>query len=189
MATANKEYIVDMFDEIVTRTRSSYDLENGLEPYYDYGHILDILAKLSNKDRHDIYKFQKYPLICLITDIEQNISTEQSILYEFSPRILILAQTNKNYTSQERTENIFKNILYPIYNQFIIDLANYEHFDFKPTNYIPHSKTDRYSWGASGVFGNIGVIFNDYLDGIELIFNSIKVKRYSKSNCNSLNVN
>lgn len=188
MATANKEFIVDMFEEIVATTRANYDLVNDLEPYYDYGHIQDILTKLTNKDRHDVYKFQKYPLICLITDIEQNYNTDQGILYEFQPRILILAKTDKNYTSQERTENIFKNTLYPIYNQFMIDLVDYGHFDFNTTNYIPHLKTDRYSWGSSGVFGNLGVIFNDYLDGIELIFDPIKVRRYSKSNC-SLSVN
>lgn len=189
MATANKEYIVDMFEEIVSRTRSNYDLINNLEPYFDYGHILDILSKLTIKDQgSDTEKFQKYPLICLITDIDQDFNTNQGVLYEFSPRILILDQTDRNYTSQERTENIFKKTLYQIYNQFIIDLAGYEHFDFSPTNYIPHTKTDRYSWGASGVFGNLGVIFNDYLDGIELIFEQIKVRRYSKSNC-SLSVN
>ena len=185
MSNANKTYIVDMFDEIVSRTRASYDLVNGLQPYYDYGHILDILVKLTIKDGNDIEKFQKYPLICLITDIEQNYGTDQGFLYEFAPRVLILQQTDQNYTSQERTENIFKNTLYPIYNQFMQDVASYEHFYFSPTNYVRHSKTDRYSWGASGIFGNLGVIFNDYLDGIEIIFNSIKVRRFSGTNCNN----
>lgn len=147
-----------------------------LEPFYDYGHIIDIMNKLTIKDGNAINKYQKYPLIALILDIEENHDKGINYIYEFAPRIIILDTTDKNYTSQERYINVFKITLYPIYENLIKNIKDYQNFDFKPTMLLPHKKYDRVFWGNESANGNTATILNDYLDGIDLDFEAIKVK-------------
>lgn len=168
-------HVVDMFEEIVGRVRVSYDKENGLEPYSDYGHILGILSKLTAKDSNEVLKFQKYPLICLILDQEENRGKDIRFELSFAPRILIVTDTKQEYTEQDRTENTFRPILWPIYDILVDEIKHYEHFSHKSRSLFDHKKYDRYTWGKSEIFGNLGVIFNDYLDGIEIISSSINV--------------
>lgn len=151
-----------------------------LEPYYDYGHVLDILAKLTAKDENEVYKFQKYPLVALILDTEENHDREHYISYSFSPQVLILEQTDENYTSQDRMTNTYKPVLYPIYEDLIEAVKEYTLFYFQPQNLVPHTKHDRMTWGSASVAGNTSTVLNDYLDGIELNFDNIQVfKNYN----------
>lgn len=163
---------------ITGETGIDFTLANwkALEPYYDYGHITDILQKLTIKDGNNDYKFQKYPLIALLLDISESHGEDTNYKYSFSPLILILAKTDKNYTSQERYTNIFKNTLYPIYERLMQEIKLYRKFDFRYKVLIPHTKTDRVYWGSIGAFGNVGIQFNDYLDGIELKIDNINVE-------------
>lgn len=144
-----------------------------LEPYYDYGHILDVVAKLTAKDGNDIYKFQKYPLVVLLTDIEEAHGDSADIEYTCSPSLLILDKTEASYTSQDRMQLIFKPILYPIYDS-LIDSVKYSEY-LNVLDQVPHKKTDRMAWGSSSVSGNTATIFTDYLDGIEIEFDNIGV--------------
>lgn len=178
---ADKKYIVDMFEEIVDNVRANYDPVSLLEPYYDHGHPISIMNKLTVKDGEKVYKFQKYPLIALIQDIQETHSSDLGITYSFSPRIVILSTTDKNYTEQERYTNVFKPILYPIYEEFIEQVHGYYHFVFE--SYPAYEKYDRVYWGTSNIFGNEATMFNDYLDGIELIFDPINVKRRNGLSC------
>lgn len=151
-----------------------------LEPYYDYGHVLSILSKLQAKSgRED--KFQRYPLIMLIQDIEEDHLNDLAVSYTLSPRVVILATTDKNYTEQERYTNVFKPILYPIWELLIDEIQNYQYFKF--TGYVEFKKIDRVHWGTSSIFGNEASIFNDYLDGIELLFEPINITRNTGTLC------
>ena len=178
---ADKKYIVDMFEEIVASVRADYDTINGLQPYYDYGHIMDIQHKLAAKDEDNNLKFQKYPLVALILDIKEDHEQELNYDYEFPCKILLLHTTDKNYTSQERYANVLKTVLYPIYELLLSYIRTYYHFDFKPTMRVPHEKYDRVFWGNESANGNTATILNDYLDGIELNFEPIKVNEYSST--------
>ena len=178
---AESKYIVDMFDDIVSRVRALYDTDNNLQPYYDHGHPISIRNKLTAKDGNKVYKFRKYPLVALIQDIPEAHLQDLAFAYEFTPRVVILAPTDKNYTEQERYTNVFKTILYPIYELLINEVLDYELFYFD--SYVAHEKYDRVYWGTSNIFGNEATGFNDYLDGIELIFEPIKVKRYKETSC------
>lgn len=176
---ADKKYIVDMFEDIVSQVRADYDPTNLLEPYYDYGHLISILNKLNAKDGNRVLKLQKYPLIALIQDIQEDHTNDLNIGYSFSPGIVILATTDKNYTEQQRYQNVLKTILYPIYELLIEKIKYYQFFDFETeSNGIPtYKKWDRVNWGTSTFFGNVATFFNDYLDGIEIQFDPINVYR------------
>jgi hypothetical protein len=167
-------HAVDMFEDIVSRVRFLFD-EDNLKPYFDYGHILGILSKLTAKDNNDVLKFQKYPLVCLILDQKEIFGKNVQHKFSFAPRILIVTDTQQNYTEQDRTEKSFRPTLWPIYDLLVEEIKNYEYFDLPNRKLFDHDKYDRYYWGASQIFGNAGVIFNDNLDGIEIISRDINV--------------
>ena len=67
----DRRYFVDIFEAIVDRTQELYDPDNLEKPYYLYGHYLDVLSVLIEKDKSDVFKFKKYPLIILIQDFKK----------------------------------------------------------------------------------------------------------------------
>lgn len=175
-------YVVDLWEHLVSETRKLYDPDGLAEPYFAYGHPLDVANKLALMEQDSTYKSQKFPMVLLILDTE--LRKGESIQYEYShsPQILILANTEPAYISEERTTNVFKPILYPIYRNLITAMTKCPYIAYNP-NGIDHTHTDRYFWGKEGIRmrGNDSLIFNEYLDGIELNFNNIEVYKYN--NC------
>jgi hypothetical protein len=176
-----RKYIVDLFEDVVSNVRALYDPTNGLEPYYDHGHPVSILNKLSIKDGSKVLKFRKYPLIILVQDIQENYVNNLGVYYTVSPRIVIMDKSDKNYTEQERYENVFKPVLYPIWELLIEEIQDYKYFKFD--GYVEYQKFDRVYWGTSTIFGNEGTILNDFVDGIELLFEPINITRNQGSLC------
>ena len=180
MAT-DRQYITDVFSDIVDIVKTKYDTVDGEKPHYLYGHPIDITNQLTLKDSSSEFRFKKYPLICLILDLRQRYDTNKNFAYSINPLILILAETDPSYTSIERTANTFKPILYPLYNYLIESMEESGHV-FMPINGFDHDMTPRYFWGKEGIKmrGNEGLIFNEYLDGIQVDFTDLKV---FKNNC------
>jgi len=147
-----------------------------LAPYSMYGHPREIAGRLSLLDKKEIEKFGKFPLIVLITDLEEDHDTEhQGIGYIVNnPKFVIVTNTNPTYTSPERKENTFKPILLPLYYDFIskIKQSNVIQID---GDMFPHKKYDRYAWGSASVYGNEGLVFNEFLDAVEIDVSAIKL--------------
>jgi len=182
---ADRKYFVDVFSDVVAEVRAEYDPINNLQPYYMFGHPKEIAHRLTLKEKGSL-KFNKYPLIALLTDFEETHMQTQDISYSVSPTILILNPTNKNYNSEERYINTFKTILYPIYELLIDKIAESKIISTK-SRLISHTKIDRLYWGVNGINGNEGLIFNDILDGIELNIDTLDI--YIKaSSCESATV-
>lgn len=152
---------------------TSDELEDGnyksLSPYYMYGHRLEISNRLKEKNQDEIFKYQKYPLIALRLDIPEEIN---GTVHEVSLNIAILEFTDRKYIAEERYENVFKPILYPLYENFLeeVEKANFMNLD------IPdHTKIDRPFWGITGSEGNQKHIFDDPLDAIEIVDLKLKL--------------
>lgn len=146
-----------------------------LAPYYMYGHPLEIANRLNLKDRLAVEKFKKWPLIYLRTDVNQKHGEYKNILYEIDAfTIYIISPTISTYTTPERIENIFIPILYPLYNT-LLDKIELSRVIARNNIGISHNHYDRYGWGNETVYGNEGLIFNQYLDAMEIIFNNTQV--------------
>lgn len=174
---ADRKYFVDVFGEIVTAVRAAYDLTNGLEPYYIYGHPREIANRLSLKNKSGTLKYQKYPLVALLQDFQESHGDTLVTDYSLSFTVIIVVSTNKNYTSEERYTNTFKPILYPIYELLIKEIDLSEYLLTVDEGLVEHTKTDRLFWGAEGIYSNDGLIFNDNLDAIEINFTNIQVSK------------
>jgi hypothetical protein len=176
----SKHYFVDVFADIIDEVRQIYDPSGLEQPYFMYGHPIDITRQLQLKDLNEDQKYEKYPLICLLLDLQEKHKQKVNYEYSVSPTVLILAETDINYTSEQRTISTFKPILYPIYLELINAITDSSHLiiDGDPV----FTKTDKYFWGKEGIKmrGYDGLIFNDHLDGIQLDFEDLKVY---KQNC------
>ena len=136
-----------------------------LAPYFMFGHRVEIANRLLEKDKDSVYKYQKYPLIALRLPITETVKNND--LVEVSLNIAILEFTNKNYRAFDRYENVLKPILRPLYKSFTESLMKNSG---TYTLGIPeHDKIDRLFYGVDGLEGNQSYIFNDPLDGIELL--------------------
>jgi hypothetical protein len=169
--TGMVEYMARIANPAVTFDHTfDYTFQNAnmlLMPFYMYGHPLEIANRLLDKDKDRVYKYQKYPLIALKMDFEEPIKNGVKSL---SLNLAILNFTDKKWNAEERMANIFKPVLYPIYERFMTELQNSGLF-FWPGNqdYPEHTKIDRPYWGTANQQGNVKNIFNDPIDAIEII--------------------
>jgi hypothetical protein len=131
-------------------------------PYYLFGHPLDIVNVLAEKNKGGIYQYQKYPLIALFQDFEEDIINEGT---QASLNIIIANRTKPTYHADERYKLNFEPVLYPILEQFERALQVSRHVALASVDY---NKTDRLYWGKNGLYGNTGNIFNDHIDAIEI---------------------
>lgn len=179
--SVDTKYFVDVFGDIVSNVRSEYDLVSGEKPFYLYGHILDILERLSTKDRSSTLKFKKYPLIALIQDFEEQTEGWSKYGYTLPEiKVIIVAKTLPGYDSTTRYAKTFKPTLYPIYDLLLTKIGESNFIDVQ-TSHIQKSKFDRVYWGREKIFGVDGHVFNDYLDAIEIRFKNLQV--FKHSNC------
>ena len=144
------------------------DANIALMPFYDYGHRREIAQRLTEKDSADApFKYQKYPLIALRLDTEEDHSDG---VIRYNLNLAIIASTEVTYSAGQRYEKVFKPVLYPIYEQFLKALGDSGLFWWDANrDEPPHTKVDRLFWGTAGAEGNESKIFNDNLDAIEIL--------------------
>jgi hypothetical protein len=162
------KYIVDEIGSVVDSMRG-----DGETPYYIYGNRLEISNRLLEKDKDKVFKHQKYPLIALRMDIPETMANG---VYSYSLNIAILDFTDQNYTASERYEKVFKPVLYPLYESFIVHLKRAGFMWPGNQKFPPHTKIDRPFWGLSSSEKNVKNLFNDPLDAIELI--DLKISKH-----------
>lgn len=142
-----------------------------------HGHPLEIVQVLQERLNSPDHKDSRFPLIALFRDfkITKGKKTEADIVGDASLNMIIAMQTDPLYRADQREALVFKPILYPIYNELLRQIKLSAHYS---VNYagIDHDQTDRYYWGRTGLYGNTGNTFNDYLDAIEIENMKLKVK-------------
>lgn len=172
-------YIVDVFREIVAATAAGKQKSSGktlLEDlqavdslitniHYDYGHYTDIRERLIAKNKTD--KQGKYPLVCLFEDHKIKHGKE-GLTGITDLKLIILYSSKKEITREQREVNVFRPILYPIYFEFLKQLAVSGHFNIYDVTKIPHDQINRPHWGDPGIYKNDSYLFGDVLDGIEI---------------------
>lgn len=144
--------------------------ESGEEkPYFQYGHSLEIVNTLMEKDKNGDWKLRKFPAIFLIIKPE----TEERRNYfesETELDIIIVTDTKPTWKASDRDLNVFEPILIPLYDRFIYELGKTQGIKFKGE----HTFKKHYYWGSSQTGANVA---NDYADAIEI--KGAKITTYS----------
>jgi hypothetical protein len=135
-----------------------------LEPYYMYGHRREISNRLLMKDKDKVFKYQKYPLFALRLPSAETIEDD---IHQVSLNMAILGFTNKNYRANDRYDNVIHPILMPLYYEFLDKVKDSAYYMGQGRPY--HTRVDRLFYGIDALEGNEAYIFNDPLDGIELL--------------------
>jgi hypothetical protein len=162
-----KPLIVNMIKDVIDDVRKTYDPINLLAPYYEYGHLTEIINTLSEKTKSAAFKFQKYPAIFLLQDFTEK---EENDLVTVDVTMLIVTQTKAEFKAKDRYVETFEKVLYPIYDQLKDAFEKSPHF-LQYT--FDMDATDRLYWGKNSVTGNTGNLGNDFIDAIEI--NNLKL--------------
>lgn len=167
--------VVDIFREIVERTNAvliekNPEIISGAGAVqYMHGHPLEIINRLKQKDKGQLARFNKYPLIALFQDFpEDSTGSNIGIESEATLHLIIAKGTKREHIASERYEYNFIPFLYPIYEEFLRQVVADKSIQVYSVDKLQRQKWDRLYWGRSGLYGNEGNIFNDYLDVIEI---------------------
>ena len=152
--------VVDIFADIVTEVQNVYDPAGLEKPYFMHGHPVEIATILSEKDASSVYKFKKYPAICLFQDFDENWSADSIECNALN--IAIITDTKSEFEASERYRSTFKDELYPIFNILIEKIKSSKHLNMH-RDQITFVKTDRLYWGR-----NNQAVMNDFIDAIEI---------------------
>lgn len=158
---------VDIMADIVQDVRDEYDPTNDKKPFYLYGHPLDIFNILAAKSKHSTLKYDKYPLIALFQDFEEDTEVKGDPGLDVSVTgitLVIATETKENYHAPDRYTNTFTPILQPLYELLMkqIKRSKLVYSD----DFYQHTKIDRLYWGKSDEFGSTANKTNDKLDAI-----------------------
>ena len=155
--------IVDLISTTVAQCRAT----GADAPYYYFGHPLEIVNTLMEKDSSDVWKLKKYPAIFLFHDFEETRNKFES---EAELRIIIVTDTRPEWKAADRYTNVFVPTLIPLYERFIYELGRTTGISFGGEHRV---KLYPY-WGSESTGANVA---NDYADAIEI--KNCKIKTYS----------
>lgn len=176
-----KHYIPDVFESIVSQVSISLNKT----VYFSYGHYADVIDELKKKDNSISEKDSKYPLVWLVMDyVEKHNPSKLDIQCELpNLQLLIATPTNKDHTIRQRMETNIVPILYPIYDELMLKIANSTYFKETTVNKIQHEKIDRPYWGFSGGVDGSNAqanLFNDYIDAVQIRNLSLNLRKKMK---------
>jgi hypothetical protein len=174
-----EHYIPDVFKLIADKVASKQTC------YFSYGHYADVIKELKQKDESISLKGNKYPLIWLVMDFTERKGKSIAEQCELpNLQLLIATPTDINQSVIDRINNNFKPILYPIYNELMLQIANSGYFTQSVVSKIEHDKIDRPYWGGGGNDGSNGSanLFNDYIDAIQIRSMTLNLKK-RKASC------
>lgn len=142
---------------------------------YQYGYREELNKTLINYSKSPEFASKKFPLVWLVQpfSISRGEIGWYGTMQDLS--IVIINASEVNVRAQQRMENNFKPILYPIYrellNQIVLSLA----FDESVVEKMSHKVIDRYYWGEAQQS-----VLNDVIDCIEI--SGLRLKISDKQN-------
>jgi hypothetical protein len=162
-------YIPDLFQQVIDNMNDAGDLDSPV--YFDAGHYKDVTRNLTLKDNSINDKEKKYPLIWLVMDfVEKKGEGKDFYCALYDVGIIIGVPTRPEFTMNERRDNSFLAMLYPVYDQFLYQLTASGLFTASSPDDIPHEKIDRPYWGGVSLDGSGGSanFWNDFIDAIQI---------------------
>lgn len=171
-------YLPDILKEIVAKVSAkTYSFEPILNdegeqtsgPFkcsFDYGIYSQVSRNLYALTVDDS---EIYPLFWLVMDWDEQSGKDFTIHSRVTFDVIIAAPTDKDYTSEERTNKVFKPILLPAYEVFINELVASKAFvNVSSSADIPKRKKLRPYWGGGYINsgGDTKNLFEKEIDAI-----------------------
>jgi len=155
---------------VVLTARTGF-FETGESLRFDHGHMMEITGKLARKNSSK----QKYPLIILVEDFDQD--SYAGVLHLDLRLFIVNLNPRTQDDSPQRWEGVIKPRLLPIYEEFMVQIGKRFSWDKveTPGNTPPNTFTVRTKFGVwlKELSGTVKNMLNDPLDAIEI--NNLKV--------------
>jgi hypothetical protein len=141
----------------------------------------ELIETLFQADKSGEERFKKYPLIHLVQDISIDRGGEIGFYGTANLTIVFIHQTKQTFKTDERDENVFKPVLWPIYYEFMEQLKRSAWIlnPWQNTGEFRHRVIKRAFWGNRQLKASENIL-NDYVDAIEVQNLQIKI---NYSNC------
>lgn len=107
----------------------------------------------------------KFPIICLYSPFTEERDAED---VRVSLEFILMVNTEKGYTNEDRESISFDKVLRPIYRLFMDEIRGDRRFVSDYRGVVPHQYTENYRYGRVGVLGPDGKPFRDFIDAIEI---------------------
>lgn len=157
VTTKEQVILVDIFGEMVSNVADLLHMNIN----YVYGRQSQIIGKLHDMEGSKTYKDAKYPLFAVYQDFpeKRGLGYYANIVL---PKIIIATLTVSTDYSDTRYDVTFKPVLYPIYYEFLHQIALHRNIAEADEDFIQHTK-----WDRVGTLP-IGSDVQDYVDAIEI---------------------
>lgn len=185
-----KDIVRDIVSQVsteLTATLQEYDPTiTGV--HYMNGHPVEIVNRLSERDKDNVFKWKKYPLVGLFMDFPETFGRSLG-LEEVSLHLIIARATNPDLITDQRYEKNFIPVLYPIYEKLMQTFHTFTYgrngkpFQTRSESDIVHTKIDRPYWGRETFLKNEANMFNDYIDAIEIRDLKLNINLNHKTTC------
>lgn len=150
-----------MFAEIVGRVSEKWG-RNVSYLFGDWNYISNQLTVWGKSPKTSPLKF---PIICLYSPFTEERDAED---VRVSLEFIIMVNTEKNYSNEDRESISFDKVLRPIYRLFMDEIRGDRRFVSDYRGVVPHQYTENYRYGRVGVLGPDGKPFRDFIDAIEI---------------------
>jgi hypothetical protein len=159
-------FIVDVFKEVAEAMKPNLE-KSGLTVNFTYGRGIQILTKLQALNNSITQKNMKYPLMALFMPFQEKRGIGYEAQVRF-PKIVIATLSNSTDYPEKRYDMAFRPILYPVYNEFIKQLALHPNIVGMNENNIPHYKQDNPGSPPPSKNNSGGIEFGDFVDSIDI---------------------
>lgn len=159
-----------MFAEIVGRVSDKWG-RNVSYLFGDWSYISNQLTVWGKSPKTSPLKF---PIICLYSPFTEDRGAEES---RVSLEFILMVNTEKDYTNEDRELISFDRVLRPIYRLFMDEIRGDRRFASDYRGVVPHQYTENYRYGRVGVLGPDGKPFRDFIDAIEIKNLELTIKK------------
>lgn len=173
-----------IFADVVARVSAALstddDLPNIPRVSYKYGSWLEILGQLTKDSNAPNFKSIKYPLVCLIYDINESYldQTTDSIRVD----LLIVTDSTATMKLADRYSNKFETILNPIYAELKSQIVRSRYF-MGYNQKFRHTKIDKPHLGQQSAEGPVAYKLPDFVDAILMQGVELKVNQSQCTKC------
>ena len=165
--------LIDLLRNTTMQTQQRMKLPN---VHYMYGPVMEIIEKLRTMSEDEHFASVKYPMVCVVTDIDEAKGIRPGMARVNIPTIIFACLTDPKWSTEERYDNSFRLVLQPLYESWLRQLARTNGIDVLDELSIPHTKTDRLYWGRTNVWTKSGQAV-DCIDAIEVTGLELWVKK------------
>ena len=138
----------------------------------DSAYIREYLLTLKHSSTTAPYRF---PLVALYSPFDEVVRSGNTSAVV---NLIIAVNTLPSYTNEQRLDVSFKEVLRPLYNDFMKAIKDSRLFEIPFSGILDHSYSENFSFGKRGALDVDGKEIDEKIDAIEIKNLNLTLKEY-----------